>query len=265
MPIHTGFADVNGTRLYYELAGTGHPLILIHGSTLDTRMWDDQFEVFAQQYQGLRYDLRGFGKSALPTDVSYSHPDDSRALLTHLSIDHTHLMGLSMGGGIAIDFAVMYPDVTAALLPVDAALLGGCEWVEGRPSSAVIAQAQQAGLAAAKTFWLQHPLFVPAHEQPAVAARLAAMVADYSGWHLMHTDPGQGLHPPAIQRLGSITAPTLVIVGERDVMDFQRSADLLAERIAGATKVVMPGVGHMANMEDPARFNEIVRGFLAER
>ena len=98
-----------------------------------------------------------------------------------------------------------------------------------------------------------------------MAARLAAMVADYSGWHLLNTDPAQGLNPPAIQRLGTITAPTLVIVGERDVIDFQRSADLLVERIPGVQKVIMPGVGHMANMEDPARFTEIVLGFLVER
>jgi pimeloyl-ACP methyl ester carboxylesterase len=265
MPIHTGFADVNGTRLYYELAGTGHPLVLIHGFTLDTRMWEDQFAAFAQQYQVLRYDLRGFGKSYVPTDIPYTHPDDLHALLTHLGIAHAHILGLSLGGGVAIDFAVTYPYATTTLIPVDAALLGGYEWIEGRPSSAVIAQAQQAGLAAAKTFWLHHPLFVPAHAQPAVATRLAQMVADYSGWHLLHTDPVQGLNPPASQHLGTITAPTLVIVGERDVVDFQRSADILAEQIAGATKVIMPGVGHMANMEDPTRFNEIVLEFLADK
>src|SRR5262245_970929 len=130
MPIHTGFADVNGTRLYYELAGAGHPLVLIHGFTLDIRMWDDQFEVFAQGYQVLRYDLRGFGKSAVPTDAPYSHPADLHALLTHLGIDHAYLIGLSMGGGIAIDFAVMDPNMTAALIPVDAALLGGYAWTK---------------------------------------------------------------------------------------------------------------------------------------
>jgi pimeloyl-ACP methyl ester carboxylesterase len=67
MQTQQGFADVNGARLYFEMAGSGHPVVLIHGFTLDTRMWNDQFEVFAQPYQVLRYDLRGFGQSALPT------------------------------------------------------------------------------------------------------------------------------------------------------------------------------------------------------
>ncbi len=75
----SGFAEVNGTRIYYETAGSGHPLVLIHGYTLDTRIWDDQFENFAQRYQVIRYDMRGFGKSSVPTDESYTHPDDMRA------------------------------------------------------------------------------------------------------------------------------------------------------------------------------------------
>lgn len=118
MPIHTGFADVNGTRLYYELAGAGHPLVLSHGFTLDTRMWDDQFAVFAQRYQVLWYDLRGFGKSAVPTDAPYTHPDDLHALMAHLGIAHAYIIGLSLGGAVAVDFAVTYPEATDALIPV---------------------------------------------------------------------------------------------------------------------------------------------------
>ena len=66
--LSNGLAEVNGTRLYYEVAGSGQPLVLIHGYTLDTRMWDDQFDAFSQQYQVIRYDLRGFGKSDVPTE-----------------------------------------------------------------------------------------------------------------------------------------------------------------------------------------------------
>lgn len=65
----SGFADVNGTRLWYEVAGSGLPLVLIHGFTLDTRMWDDQLGTFAKYFRVIRYDVRGFGKSALPVLV----------------------------------------------------------------------------------------------------------------------------------------------------------------------------------------------------
>ena len=81
IPHQTGFAEVNGTRRYYEIAGAGRPLVLIHGSTLDTRMWDDQFDIFAQHYQVVRYDVRGFGQSALPTDEPYARPNDLKSLL----------------------------------------------------------------------------------------------------------------------------------------------------------------------------------------
>ena len=264
MQTDQGFAAVNGTRLYFEMAGSGHPLVLIHGFTLDTRMWDDQFEVFAQHYQVIRYDLRGFGKSAPPTTEPYTHHDDLRALMGDLGITRAHILGLSLGGAVAVDFAVSYPEATDSLIPVDAALIGGYEWIEERPSVELRVQAHRAGLGAAKTVWLNHPHFAPAQEKPAVVARLEQIVDTYSGWHLVIDDPVRVPEPPAIERLGTLRMPTLVIVGERDLLDFHRLADIMEARIAGATKVVMPGVGHMANMEDPARFNEIVLEFLAE-
>lgn len=176
---------------------------------------------------------------------------------------HAFILGLSLGGAVAMDFAVTYADATDALIPVDAALIGGYQWIEGRPSAGLREQAQQGGVDAAKTFWLNHPLFVPAREQPTVANRLAQIVAHYSGWHMLHDDPVRIPQPPAIERLETLSMPTLVIVGERDLLDFHRAADLLEARIAGAKKVVMPGVGHMSNMEDPQHFNDIVLGFLA--
>ncbi len=264
MQIDQGFADVNGTRLYYEVAGLGHPLVLIHGFTLDTRMWDDQFEVFAQNYRVLRYDARGFGKSDLPTTPLYTHPEDLRALMTHLDIDHAHIIGLSMGGLIAVDFAVTFPESTDTLIPVDAAL-SGYTWQGERSSITARVKAKQGGIEAAKEYWLNCDLFVPAAEQPSVDARLKQIVEDYSGWHFVNDDPASIPETPAIHRLDVLTMPTLVVIGERDIPDFHRMADIMTEGIAGAKKVVINRVGHMANMEAPEQFNEIVLVFLAEQ
>ena len=110
---------------------------------------------------------------------------------------------------------------------------------------------------------LKHPVFRPTLERPGVAARLAKMISDYSGWRWVNDESLRPLVPPAIQRLESITASTLVIVGGRDLPDFHTIADVLHRCIPHARKVVMPGVGHMANMEDPERFNRIVLEFLA--
>jgi pimeloyl-ACP methyl ester carboxylesterase len=89
------------------------------------------------------------------------------------------------------------------------------------------------------------------------------MVSDYSGWHWKNRDPGRPFKPPAIQRLGDIRAPTLIVVGELDTPDFRTIAETLERGIPGATKVTVRGVGHLVNLEAPDRFNEIVMEFLS--
>jgi 3-oxoadipate enol-lactonase len=265
METQTGFADVNGTRLYYEMAGVGHPLVLIHGNTLDTRMWDDQFEVFAQHYQVIRYDMRGYGKSDIPqTEERYAPADDLMHLLKHFGLSHAHILGLSRGGAVAIDFALTYPDATDTLIAVDAGL-GGYKWRDFGTSQAEVRElGRTSGVEAARERWLNDALFAPALDNPHVAARLKRIVDDYSGWFWLHDDPRRPVKSPAIDQLGAITVPTLVVVGERDLPDFLAVAGVLQERIPDARKVVIPGVGHMSNMENPKRFNELVLGFLEE-
>jgi pimeloyl-ACP methyl ester carboxylesterase len=264
MKKQTGFAEVNDTRLYYEIAGSGSPLVLIHGITLDTRMWDDQFDTFAEQYKVLRYDVRGFGRSDEPPRTPYAHTDDLRALLAFLDIDHAFVTGLSMGGGIAIDYALAYPEATDALILVDS-VLGGYQWTEGIPTEAARARARGVGIAAAKATWLGGPLFAPARENPAVANRLAQMVETYSGWHWVNDNPLRRPDVLAVERLDRIRVPTLIVLGERDTLDLHRIAEILEQRIPGAVRIVLPGVGHMSNMEDPTGFNTAVMDFLAKQ
>ena len=98
--MRNGIAKVNGTGLYYEAMGEGHPLVFISGGgSLDRRMWDDQFESFAKDYNVIRYDIRGIGKSEKP-ERPFSHADDLHALLEFLNIGKAHIMGLSFGGGV---------------------------------------------------------------------------------------------------------------------------------------------------------------------
>ena len=120
-----GTAEVNDTRLYYEVSGSGHPLVLIHGLALDTRMWDDQFQAFSEYYRVIRFDLRGFGNSTLPTGDQYAYFDDLFALLNYLDISQAHILGLSLGGSVAVDFALAYPEATSSLILVDVSGLDG--------------------------------------------------------------------------------------------------------------------------------------------
>ena len=254
---------VNGTHLYYERAGSGHPLVLIHGFSLNTQMWEDQFAVFARQYQAIRYDMRGFGRSALPTEEPFTAVEDLRALLDTLGVSRAYVLGLSLGGSVAIDFALAYPDRTSALVLVDTAL-HGWPWSEAFSHSMreLEIAARTQGVEMARQRWLAHPFFLPARERPELAERLAQIVASYSGWSWLHASPERDADLPEVRPLERISAPTLLIMGERDIEEFQAIASHISCSIPHLTKLVLPGVGHMANMEAPEAFNEAVLRFL---
>jgi 3-oxoadipate enol-lactonase len=262
--IETSYADVNGTRLYYEVMGTGEPLVLLHGFGLDRRMWDGQFADFARHRRVVRYDLRGFGGSAAPTVAQgYRHTDDLRALLDHLAIDQAALVGLSLGGLVALNAALEYADRVSALVLVDAIVSGrsmSAEWDEeyGRVRREARAQGVQAG----KQGWLNISLFAPTRAHPRAGPLLRQMIEEWSGWQFANRDP-ENSSLQANQRLGEVRAPTLVVVGERDQPVFHAIANELAAGIPLARTVVVPGIGHMVPMEAPAEFNALVAGFLA--
>jgi 3-oxoadipate enol-lactonase len=266
MPATRAFAVVNGTRLAYEVAGAGPPVVLLHGLTVDMRMWDDQFAPFATQHRVVRYDLRGFGQSDVPREGEpYTHAADLRALLELLDIDQAALVGLSMGGIFATEFALTYPEAASALVLADAALGGyAFEPRFGGALREVYRVARAEGPASARELWLSDELFAFSQTLPDVAARLRAMVTDYSFWNMLHRDPHSAFEPPAIERLHEIAAPTLVIVGEHDIPDFRAIADVYTAGIRGARQAVVPAAGHMTNLDNPAAFNELVLAFLAE-
>ena len=115
----TGFVKANNSSIYYEAAGSGEPVLFVHGDTLDMHMWDAQFDLFSKGYLTLRLDLRGFGKSDMPDGSAFQHADDIAAILDILNIDSAHIVGHSMGGSIAVDFAVKYPERMRGLVVVN--------------------------------------------------------------------------------------------------------------------------------------------------
>jgi pimeloyl-ACP methyl ester carboxylesterase len=263
LDIRTGFAETNGAKLYYEVAGAGEPVVFVHGFTLDTRMWDDQFEAFAERYQVMRYDVRGFGKSSIPDGTSYSRSDDMMAILSHLGISHAHVIGLSMGAMISLDFALEYPNAVDSLVLVDGPPSGWKMPLAFRKLlNAPSETAKASGVEAALKVWMDSPLFKPAMSNPEVAPKLAEIVPQYSGWHWLNDNPVRLAVPPAVERLDEVKAPTLIIMGEHDLTDFHMVAETMRHEIPNARKSVMMGVGHMANMEDPERFNDLVLRFL---
>ena len=128
-PVAAGiFAELNGTRLFYESQGEGPSLVLISGANLDSRLWDEQFGDLAERFRVVRYDPRGVGRSDLPQEP-FSHYEDLYALLKLLGIESTHVLGFSFGGGVALDFTIAHPEMVESLI---LSRRSGLEQLEGR-------------------------------------------------------------------------------------------------------------------------------------
>lgn len=258
----TGMAEVNGTKLYYEMMGKGRTVVLIHGGLADSRLWDDQFNVLAKYYRVIRYDLRGFGKSAFSMGP-YSHIEDLYALLKFLKVKKASFVGLSLGGVIAMDFALEHPEIVNAFILTSSGLRGHPS-ARNEKSAAVHKAAEEQGKEKAIEMWLEHPFFATGKENPSYVQRMRRMLTDNFRYWGPTPSPIIVKWPtrPSIERLSEIKAPTLIIVGEQDAPNIRAIADTLEERIAGAKKVVIPGVSHHLNMEKPKEFNETVLDFF---
>jgi pimeloyl-ACP methyl ester carboxylesterase len=261
-PAPSGIAQVNGTRLYYEQAGSGPHVVLLHGGNLDSRMWDDQFDFLAKSFTVTRYDIRPYGRSAL-TEKGFSSVADLSALMTYLGIERASLVGLSLGGRIAIDFALTYPRRVDKLVLMGPGLSGYPFNENDESVKAMIMRAQAGDAKGAMALWLQHPMMAPAMARPAIAPRIREIARNNEKiWTALPA--GERIpDPPAIKRLGDIRAPTLLIVGERDVPDIQKIVKLLAAGVQGARTEIIPAAAHLPNMEDPVLVNRLLERFLS--
>lgn len=257
----TGIAEVNGTTLYYEARGEGPPVIFIQGGNLVQEMWEDQITEFAREYRVVTYDVRGFGRSG-PWGEPFRACDDLAALMDHLDIERAHLVGLSLGGRIAVDFALEYPDRVRSLVLAGPGLTG-YDWSQsdfGWLGPIREAMSQGDSVLAAE-LWLESPYMAPAMENPDLAPRLRRLAtANARIW--VNQDTEEPVSPPSSQRLAEISAPTLLILGTRDVADIHRIVEMLHAEIPGAKVDSLKDAGHMVNLERPETFNWVVLEFL---
>jgi pimeloyl-ACP methyl ester carboxylesterase len=262
----SGFAEIEGTRFYYEIAGEGRALVLVHAGITDARMWDEQFGEFALSFRVIRYDRRGFGRTRMNAGSNYSHHEDLYRLLRSLGIEKAILVGCSQGGKAVMDFTLEHPSMTEALVLV-ASALGGFEFAGQEPEQwAELERADEAGDIERVNelelqIWVDGPHRAP-HE---VDAALRERVREMN--HIALSTPEnsgteQPLEPPAINRLGEIQAPTLIITGELDTPRTLTASRLLAQKVKGAQTIVIKGTAHLPNMERPEEFNQHVLSFL---
>jgi pimeloyl-ACP methyl ester carboxylesterase len=263
-PVETGFAEFGQSRLYYEVAGSGEPtVILLHGGMLDCTMWDEQFNLLATAHRVVRYDASAHGRSALPPEAYWDHAD-LRGLMDHLKIERPVLVGLSMGGRVAIDMALEEPERVAGLVAVSSGL-GGYRFesdfhIENRKS---LIAAWKSGdfdavVEAFQREWTDGPQRSADDVDPEIRERVRAMARNT----VESVMEGRSLHPPAIERLGELEAPMLVVTGELDMPGIHEIAGLLIDANPNAELVEIPGVAHMVNLEDPDRFNRLLLDYL---
>ncbi len=267
LPVSKGIAPVNGTHLYYEMAGAGHPFVLIHGGLVDHRLWDEQFQAFAQHYRVVRYDLRSYSMSAQTTET-YTLVDDHYSLMQFLGIEKAYLMGLSMGGSLAIDFTLAHPEMVDALIPVAAGVSGFPPSPELMQQFAEVDKLVEQGeldqaVELENRIWTDGPKRAPEQVNASVRTRVYEMNRNnYAVQQQTTIGPAEGAIK-AIDHLGDIHVPTLVFVGDQDQPHVLSAADTMIAGIADARKVVIPNTAHHPNMEQPALFNQIVLDFLA--
>jgi 3-oxoadipate enol-lactonase len=259
---------LNGARIHYRRDGKGFPVLLLHAGVADSRMWEPQVNAFAEHFDVVRPDMRGFGDSELPPQ-EWSPARDVLALMDALHLEKAHFVGCSIGGTMAIDIALERPERAEKVVLVGPGVSGANF---GQKYTELFAEAQAAEDAhdlaalneAEARLWLDGPGRPAGH----VVGRLRELFLDMNGRSLLSDFDKAPIQKPeslAIGRLNELAAPTLVMLGDADVPSVKDTVDLLMESVKGARKAVIHDAAHLPNMEHPEEFNRIVLEFLLER
>ncbi|MEO6447591.1 MAG: alpha/beta hydrolase [Gemmatimonadaceae bacterium] len=267
MSIDTGRVEVDSGSLYFEAAGNGRPVILLHGGNLDRRMWDAQFALLQQQYRVIRYDARGFGRSSA-ADHPFAAHEDLAALVRALQLPRVTLVGLSMGGRIALDFALAHPELVDRLVLAAPGISGGT-WADDADTLWLVearAAAKRGDSVGVALSWLGSAYIRTALHPPEQAAMIRRWVvenADFWMGMVRHEDLEREAVPSAASRLESLQAPVLLLLGDGDTPFIHDVAGAIAARSPHVRRVDVPRVGHMLNLEAPEVFASELLAFLA--
>ncbi|MCB0076228.1 MAG: alpha/beta hydrolase [Anaerolineales bacterium] len=263
-----GYIEVHGGPIYYEVAGDGTPFVMIHAGVADSRQWNHEFTAFADSYRVVRYDQRGFGKS-VPHDSEYSLYGDFVALVETLQVARPFvLMGGSMGGGTALDYALDHPQDVKALILVGSGPSGLALDV---PSSEKFVEVEAAfnegDLDRVCELEMQIWFDGPGRTAADVDQQMRALAYEMNRLALELEVRGIGRRlpsptAPAAGRLASLQAPLLVIVGEHDQPYMHGAANVMAAEVPKVRVAPIADAGHLPNMDQPAEFQRIVRAFL---
>jgi 3-oxoadipate enol-lactonase len=245
---------VNGARLFYEEAGDGPAVVLVHGGLGDLRMWDGVVSLLAASHRVVRFDVRGFGRSDAPAGEFNPH-EDLRGLLDGLGIESAALVGLSLGGRIVLDAALELPERVSALVLV-------APGVNGLPLEGVYSEEQDREFDEAlasgdleRAAAIDLSVWAPLGTDERIKALLLDNLRENEGVVMVSAKP------PAGERLEDVRVPTLVVIGTRDLPRMLELADELLSRIPNARRAELES-DHYLPMREPQAFARRVREFL---
>lgn len=263
-----GAVTIDATELVYGLAGSGDPVVFLHAGVADRRMWSPQVAVFAEHFQTLRYDMRGFGDSKMVGEP-FAHRSDLAVLMDSLGLDRVDLVSCSMGGAVALEFVVEHPDRVRSLILVGSGVPGvvpeGGYYDPPQYEEAVAAFKAGSLDRAAE---LDVEIWVGGHgrDVDAVDDGIRTLVFDMDRRALesetLRSEYEERLDPKVGSRLAEIRCPTLVLVGAFDMPDVVGLARHLGDAIDGAELTVIPDAAHLPNLERPDEFNRLVMEFF---
>ena len=250
----------------YEEHGDGPAVLLVHVGIADRRMWRGQVPVLARDRRVVAVDLRGFGETPHASGP-FSHVDDLREVLDELGIERATVVGGSFGAKVALDFAVTHPERMERLV-LCPPVVPGWEWSERvRSGWQEDDEALEAGDLDRATevnveLWVDGPNRGPDAVDPEVRDLVRTM--QRHAFELPEPEPPPEPAPDPAVRLADVRMPTLVVVGDQDVEDFQAMADAAAAEITDARKVVIEGAAHVVALEKPQEFNAVLLAFLED-
>jgi 3-oxoadipate enol-lactonase len=253
---------VNGSHLHVTVEGSGKLVVLLHGGFMDSTMWDAQAAALSPHFRVIRIDLRGFGRSPKTTQ-DYFPEDDIAAVLDKVNVERAAIVGISMGGGLAIDFALRHPGRVESLVLAEPGL-SGWKWSAEvtETMEAVMKTAKEQGRDAAIEAFLRRPVFAAAKDKPAAYAAIRSQLQrNFS----LEPQRMKAVERPAVDRLSEIRVPTLLMVAEHGGSDARAIAQKVAAAVTGAQLVTVVGSGHMINLERPKEFNRLILEFLSGR
>ena len=259
--------QIDSASIYYETAGSGQPIVFIHAGVADSRQWDREFTHFSKSFKVIRYDMRGFGNSD-PCDGEFSHLNDLVKLLEHLSISQpVILVGCSMGGSAALDFALDFPDKVKALVLVDSKPSGLQLDLPAPAKFKLVEEAEEEGdleqVAELETqIWFDgdRPTINVNQEMRSLVYRMNLKALKNDAKELGTQLPNSTT--PAIERLGNIEVPVLGIVGESDISYMHAATEFMATKISNFQQTTIKNAAHLPNMDQPEVFQSVLTHFL---